>query len=571
VRVLRTIEKRDSRQFAVVCEAALGESLRVRFRADGQSMQPNVLDGDTVVVAPLSAAGKPERGDIALTRGENGFVLHRVVEIDAVSGAIVTRGDSGQQNDPCAAKLLGKVIAIERDGKTFSLTSRGTAFRHSVRTQSRRLQRGGLRLASRFRSAIVPAVFMLFAFLLHGVTAGAQTTLTVSDSATPNPVATGSDITYTQTVTNTTATAATGASLTETTPASTLFESMTPPTGWTCGTLPAVGGTGTITCTLNAAGTVAGNASLTFTLVVEVRPEAVGGSTISNTVTVNWTGPAPGGTNNGSASVSVTGADLSMTQVASATAVAPGATITYTETITNNGPNTATTPTLYQQTPPNTTFSSITPPTGWTCPTAPASGGTGQVICSITGGTMNSGTSSGTFTYVVTVGSGVSAGTTIINSADVTSTTTDPVASNNATVTSVLVEVSGDSDLALSMSAAPTPAFVSSSFTYTIQVTNLGLSGGTGVTVADTVPASLVNPVATSTQGTCGAVTAGVITCTLGAVAYPLATPITITITGTTPGTASTMTNVATVSTTGTDPVSTNNSVTVVTAVQPLV
>ena len=39
MRVLKTIEKRDSRQFAVVCEAALGESLRVRFRADGQSMQ----------------------------------------------------------------------------------------------------------------------------------------------------------------------------------------------------------------------------------------------------------------------------------------------------------------------------------------------------------------------------------------------------------------------------------------------------------------------------------------------------------------------------------------------------
>jgi uncharacterized repeat protein (TIGR01451 family) len=571
VRVLKTSEKRDSRQFAVVCEATLGEGLRVRFRADGQSMQPNVLDGDTVVVAPISAAGKPERGDIALTRGENGFVLHRVVGIDAVTGGIITRGDAGLQNDPCAAKLLGKVIAIEREGKTISLTSRGTALRHSVRTQSRRLQRGGMRLASRFRSAIVPAVFMLFAFLLHGVTAGAQTTLTISDGATPNPVATGSDITYTQTVTNTTATAATGASITETTPTSTLFESMTPPTGWTCGTLPAVGGTGTITCTANAPGTVAGNASLPFTLVVEVRAEAVGGSTISNTVTVNWTGPGGGGTNNGSTSVSVTGADLSMTQVASATAVAPGATITYTETITNNGPNTAATPTLYQQTPPNTTFSSITPPTGWTCGTAPASGGTGQVICSITGGTMNSSTSSGTFTFVVTVGSGVSAGTTIINSADVTSTTTDPVASNNATVTSVLVEVSGDSDLALSMSAAPTPAFVSSSFTYTIQVTNLGLSAGTAVTVADTVPSSLVSPTATSTQGTCGAVTAGVITCTLGTVAYPLASPITITLTGTTPGTASTMTNVATVATTGTDPVSTNNSVTVVTAVQPLV
>ncbi|MGA8768750.1 MAG: S24/S26 family peptidase, partial [Candidatus Acidiferrales bacterium] len=79
--MLKTLEKRDSRQFAVVCEAALDGGLRVRFRADGRSMQPNVLDGDTVVVAPISA-GKPRRGDIALTRGDRGFVLHRVIGWD---------------------------------------------------------------------------------------------------------------------------------------------------------------------------------------------------------------------------------------------------------------------------------------------------------------------------------------------------------------------------------------------------------------------------------------------------------------------------------------------------------
>src|ERR1700691_4755598 len=243
VRELTPLETRDSRQFAVVCEAALDGGLRVRFRADGRSMQPNVLDGDTVVVAPISAAGKPERGDIALTRGEGGFVLHRVVGVDAVTGGIITRGDAGLENDACAAKLLGKVIAIERDGKTFLLTSRGTALRHSVRTQSRRLQRGGMRLASRFRTAIAPAIFMLFAFLLHAGSAAAQATFTVTVSGTPNPVGTGANITFAQTVKNTCGNAATGVSTTQTTPTGSVFESMTPPgTGWTCGTLPAVGG-----------------------------------------------------------------------------------------------------------------------------------------------------------------------------------------------------------------------------------------------------------------------------------------------------------------------------------------
>ncbi len=573
MRVLKTIEKRDSRQFAVVCEAALGESLRVRFRADGQSMQPNVLDGDTVVVAPISATVKIARGDIALSRKENGFVLHRVVGFDPVTGGIVTRGDAGQQNDPGDAKLLGKAVAIERHGRTISLTSRGTKLRHSLRTQSRRFRRGGIRAAARFRSAIVPAIFMLFAFLLHAAAASAQTTLTVTDSGSPNPVATGSNITFTQTVKNTTGTAATGASITQTTPAGTVFESMTPPaTGWTCGTKPAVGSTGTVTCTATAS--VAGNANLTFTLVVQADPEAGGGSTITNNVTVNWTGPSGGGTNNGSASVTVSGADLGMTQVATATAAAPGGTITYTETVTNNGPNTATTPVLYQQTPPSTTFVSMAAPSGWTC-TSPAAGATGQVICTDGSSLANGATATG-FAFVVTINPGPTpaappAGTTILNSADVTSATTDPVASNNSTTTSVLVQTSGDADLSLSMSVSPTPVFVSSPITYTIQIQNLGLSAGTSVSVVDTLPAALAGASATTTQGSCGAVSGGKITCSLGSVAYPLGTPITITVTGTAPGTAQSMTNSATVSTTATDPVSANNSSTILTVVQPLI
>jgi uncharacterized repeat protein (TIGR01451 family) len=723
VRVLKTIDKRDSCQFAVVCEAALGESLRVRFRANGESMQPNVLDGDTVVVAPISTAGKLAIGDIALTRGEEGFVLHRVVAIDAVTGAIVTRGDAGQQNDSSNAKLLGKAVAVERNGRTISLTARGTKLRHSVRTQSRRLQRGGLRAAARFRSAIVPAIFMLFAFLLHAATASAQADLAVTvdtgaptpiaaggqitytitvinngansatnptitdviptgttwvsfaktsgtgtwncsgvsvggtgtlscqknsnltngstatfafvvqvapgtstgtaisntasisstttdptpgnnslaantitvgitpdiavtDSASPTSVGTGAQITYTQTVTNNNATiTAGGVSLTETTPAGTTFVSDTPPTGWTCPTAPAAGGTGTITCAPTG-GNLSPSTSVVVTIVVAVDPEATGGSTISNTVTVSETGtdPTPGN-NTATATSMVQGADLGMTQVASAAAAAPGATVTYTESVTNNGPNAATTPVLYQQTPPNTTFSSMTAPTGWTC-TSPAVGATGQVVCT-DGSSLNSGTTATGFSFVVTINPGPTpaapaAGTTILNSADVTSATTDPVASNNSTTTSVLVQTTGDADMSLTMSVNPTPVFVSSAIQYTIQIQNLGLSSGTVVSVVDTLPAGSVlqNPVGTvspSSAGSCGTVqppvlpsTSPTITCTLGTVAYP-SSAITITITGTSPGTAQTITNSASVSTTATDPVSANNSVTVLTIVQPLI
>ncbi len=705
----KTPGKSNSQQFAVVCEATLQRGLTMRFQARGQSMKPNVLNGDTVEVAPIST-GQPERGDIVLARGQAGFRLHRVIGRDRETGRIVTRGDAGQQDDEPTEMVLGKVIAIERNGKKISLGAPGTNLLHAVRRRGRRVLLAAARRAPRVRSVMAPFVFLLCTLFLYAAPAAAQFTisdaaapttqiaaggtityaqvltytgllaftpsganpvtvtqplpssptfpnsttyvgavvagrasanwacvlaggtvtctdssgstrynngntttititvtiatgapagtvitdtvtanpgasvatatttvgatpdLSVTETVAPNPVATGGNITYTETVTNNSTTvAAAGATLTQNTPASTLFSSVTPPAGWTCGTTPAVGASGAIICTAN--GDFSPSTSVGFTVVVSVSPEATVGSTITNSVTVTETGTDPNPANNtATASVTVQGADLAMTQAASAPAVAPGATITYTETVTNNGPNAATTAVLYQQTPPNTTFSSMTPPTGWTC-TSPAVGATGQIICT-DGAALASGTTTTAFTFVVTVNSGGSAptaGTTIVNSADVTSQTTDPVPTNNATTTSVLVETTGDADLAVSMSASPTPVFISSAITYTIQVTNLGLASDSGVTLKDTLPATLTNASAMTSAGSCGAPSGGVITCALGAVAYPLGAPVTVTVTGTTPATATTMTNVATVSTTGTDPVAANNSVTLLTVVQPLV
>ncbi|MGD0304994.1 MAG: hypothetical protein ABSC71_09215 [Candidatus Acidiferrales bacterium] len=259
--------------------------------------------------------------------------------------------------------------------------------------------------------------------------------------------------------------------------------------------------------------------------------------------------------------------DLSLSSTATPATVVPGGQITYTQIVTNNGPNAATNAVLYQQTPANTTFSSITPPTGWTC-VNPTAGNTGAVTCT-DGANMNANTTA-TFTYVLTAATGTAAGTTIYNWTNVTSQTTDSVPSNNSATVGTLVETAGGADLGVTVSASPTPVFVTSPLTYTIVVTNYGPAATTASTLTDALPTGFTfgSVVATPTSVSCSGTTT--VTCALGAIAN--GGTATITITGTSSGTASTLTNSPALSKTApTDPFSGNNSATVITVVQPLV
>ncbi len=430
----KTVVKRNSTQFAAICDALLQRGLKVRFRARGESMQPNILDGDAVVVAP-AAGNDLERGDVVLARGEDGFRVHRVLQEGPIGGEIITRGDAGQENDPATAVVLGKVIAIERVGKRTSITKPGTRFLHASRTLLHRLK-----LASARRFKKLGSGLALFGLLIA------------------------------------------------------------------------------------------------FGILLNASPVAAQ-------------------------------ADLSLVHTAAPSVVAPGGTITYTWNLTNNGPNTAVTPVIYQQTPPNTTFQSITALANWTCNT-PAVGATGQIICTLTGlgGNFTNG-STAAFTIKVTVNAGVAAGTVILNSTDTTSTTADPVASNDASTSSVLVETPGQADLAVSVTASPTPVFVFSTLTYTIQVQNLGLVNTTDGTLTDTIPAGTTFVSSSTTQGSCAG--AATVTCTLGAIASGGTIAVTITVTS--PSTPTTLTNAPSVTSATADPVAGNNSATVLTVVQPLV
>ncbi|HEX5702834.1 MAG TPA: Calx-beta domain-containing protein [Pyrinomonadaceae bacterium] len=113
--------------------------------------------------------------------------------------------------------------------------------------------------------------------------ATSTTDLSVTKTDALDPVAIGNDITYTITVTNGGPAVASNTQLSDTVPTNTTFRSISAPVGWTCGTVPAVGGTGAISCT-NA---TFGVGSAVFTLVVRVGTAVADGTIITNTASVS--------------------------------------------------------------------------------------------------------------------------------------------------------------------------------------------------------------------------------------------------------------------------------------------
>ncbi|HEX4965795.1 MAG TPA: DUF11 domain-containing protein [Thermoanaerobaculia bacterium] len=121
-------------------------------------------------------------------------------------------------------------------------------------------------------------------------------------------------------------------------------------------------------------------------------------------------------------------ADLSLTKTASAPTVTGGSNVDYTLTVTNNGPNRANGVTVTDTLPAGVTFVSATG-TGWTCGEA-----AGVVTCTLP--FLDPGTAP-TITIRVTT---PQADASLVNSATVSSTQTDPNGGNNAATATVTVQ-----------------------------------------------------------------------------------------------------------------------------------
>ncbi len=386
--------------------------------------------------------------------------------------------------------------------------------------------------------------------------------LSIAKSDSPDPVVAGTNLTYSISVANAGPTNATTASWTDTLPTGTTFVSLSQPGGWSC-TTPAVGGTGTVTCSIASLAATAAP----FTLVVAVDPALASGTVLTNTANVSSATTDPNGTNNSATTTTTvnSSADVQIAKIDTPDPVTPGTNITYTITVTNAGPSSATSLSLSDTVPTGTTFVSLASPAGWSC-TAPAAGGTGAISC--TAATLAPGNA--VFTLVVNANPSLTNGTVITNNATVATTTTDPNGTNNSATTTTTVGV-GSADLSISKTDSPDPVNAGANLTYTITVNNAGPTNASSVSLSDTLPSNTtfvsmaapagwvcVNPAVGAT---------GTVTCTNPSVAtgsnvFTLVVKVANVIA---PG--STISNTATVSTTTADPNTGNESATATTTV----
>jgi len=388
--------------------------------------------------------------------------------------------------------------------------------------------------------------------------------LVVTSSGAPSPVAAGSNITYTQTVTNRGPSNAATVAFTQTTPANTTYQSLTPQAGWAC-TTPPVNSTGTINCTI---ATLAPATTATFTVVVRVNAGTPSGTIISDTAAVTTASRDTVSTNNAvtvNIAVGVAGqADMRVTNSGTPDPVTAGNNITYTQVATNGGPSNALAGTFTESTPPNTTFVSLPAVAGWSC-TTPAVGAAGTINC--TAATFASGASS-TFTLTVKVNSNTPNGTLINDTVTVAATTTDPNPGNNSASSSIAVGASAD--LSISSADSPDPVIAGNNITYTQVLTNPGPSNAANVTFTEAIPANTNFRTFTPPAGwTCNTLVVGgtgTLTCTIATLApgttnFPLVVQVNP---GTPSGTA--ITNTVTV-TSATDINNANNTAVTTTTV----
>jgi uncharacterized repeat protein (TIGR01451 family) len=321
--------------------------------------------------------------------------------------------------------------------------------------------------------------------------------LSVTKTDNLDPVVAGASVfTYTITVSNAGPSDSANVSVADSLPSGVSYLAATP----SAGSCSLVGGS-VVVCSL---GTVTAEASQTVRIRVVVNAPTTG--LLSNTVsaTTNTTDSNSANNTDTEGTTVTTSADVRITSMLDIPdPVAAGRILTYTITIGNSGPSTASGVTLTDAIPAGVSFRAVTATQG-------SCSGTTTVTCSL--GTIHPGN---TAQVVVSVNVLPSTTQNIQNTATVSANPPDPLGTNNSA--STITVVSPLADLAITQTDAPDPVASGAVITYTLTVVNNGPSNAAGVSVVNTLPAGLTY--LSSTPPTAGCVhTTQVVTCTLGSV-----------------------------------------------------
>ncbi len=371
-------------------------------------------------------------------------------------------------------------------------------------------------------------------------TVNAAADLSVTLSASPDPVVASGTLTYLIDVDNAGPNAASGITVTDQLPGGNVTFLDATGSGWTCAASGQV-----VTCTR---GSLLVGAAPTITLHIRAPSAA---TILTDTATVTSTSSDLNPTNNMATTTTTvsSAADLSIAVTDSPDPVGTGADLTYTLSVANAGPSVAQALTVSDVLPAGASFISAIG-TNWTCAAAGQ-----QVTC--TTPTLPIGTAPPLVISVTAPG----VDSTITNTASVSTTTLDPVSNNNTA--SATTTVNAPSDLALALSASPSPVAAQSTLTYTLDVANLGPRDATNLVVTNRLPDGNVSfQSATGIGWTCSQ--AGqIITCTRALLLVGAAPSILIKIT--TPASFTSLVDTASVTASTADADLANNSAMVTT------
>lgn len=220
-------------------------------------------------------------------------------------------------------------------------------------------------------------------------------------------------------------------------------------------------------------------------------------------------------------------ASISVAKNGNPNPIVAGTNITYTITISSEGPDDALTVVLDDPLPGGTTFVSLASPAGWSC-TTPAVGSSGTVNCTRPAFPPGS----DVFTLVLQTDPSLANGSTLTNTATILTTTNDPDQNDNSS--NVVTPVEADSDLGVTKSAAPDPAPIGGSATFTIGYSASGPSDAANVSINDVLPAGMLFSSVSASGWSCTTPTVGTngtVTCTISALAPGASGTITIVVT----------------------------------------